>query len=230
MSDAYGPGGDKFFVFWAVSLPLSVLAVMIVYADTIRKAEVWVEVAAEHVGALSTSAGAEGVGASEKQSIRSLWQRITGRAGGKQDVEAQGPLEAASYGIQHKVELQIPAAPAAIPAVEDKADDPPSDQEEGEEEEAAPAQFPMLFTLGPGLYGVEEEEQPDVILEPSVGGRRAKAWQRKKLGWGGAMKTIVSHRKPRYCHEHSPKDLVAHEAHERKEREMERERGVRRLL
>ncbi|KAI5863483.1 hypothetical protein GGS23DRAFT_567264 [Durotheca rogersii] len=47
MSDPFGPGGDMFFVFWAVSIPLVFIAILVVYADSIRKTEVWIEVATD---------------------------------------------------------------------------------------------------------------------------------------------------------------------------------------
>ncbi|KAK4455487.1 hypothetical protein QBC34DRAFT_390039 [Podospora aff. communis PSN243] len=219
MNDAYGPDGDKFFIFWAVSLPLSVVAVMVIYADSIRKAEVWVEVtAAEAVGVTPISAAAKGLDSTEKRGIGWLWQRITGGTGVKQDEEAQVPPQRVENNTQARVEKRLEEVPAPAPTTaEEKLDEQISDFEEGQEE--IPIQLPMLFSLGPGLYAAEEDESPEVMMEPSVDGRRRRAWQRKKLGWGGAIKTIVSHRKPRYCHEHSPEDLVAHEAHERLERE-----------
>ncbi|KAI0885330.1 uncharacterized protein GGS22DRAFT_163443 [Annulohypoxylon maeteangense] len=45
MSDPFGPGNSQFFVFWAVSIPLVFITILIIYADSIRKAEVWIEVA-----------------------------------------------------------------------------------------------------------------------------------------------------------------------------------------
>ncbi|KAI1388900.1 uncharacterized protein F4822DRAFT_429517 [Hypoxylon trugodes] len=45
MSDPFGPTGNQFFVFWAASIPLVLIVLLIIYADTIRKAEVWIEVA-----------------------------------------------------------------------------------------------------------------------------------------------------------------------------------------
>ncbi|KAI2471748.1 hypothetical protein F4781DRAFT_75998 [Annulohypoxylon bovei var. microspora] len=45
MSDPFGPGGSQFFVFWAVSVPLVFVTILVIYADSIRKAEVWIEVA-----------------------------------------------------------------------------------------------------------------------------------------------------------------------------------------
>ncbi|KAI0479210.1 hypothetical protein GGR56DRAFT_367008 [Xylariaceae sp. FL0804] len=46
MGDTYGPGGGMFYVFWAAAVPLTLLTVLVIYADSIRKAEVWIEVAA----------------------------------------------------------------------------------------------------------------------------------------------------------------------------------------
>ncbi|XXG97198.1 hypothetical protein Hte_003493 [Hypoxylon texense] len=53
MSDPFGPGGSMFFVFWAVSIPLVFVTVFVIYADSIRKAEVWIEVAASGGGGSS---------------------------------------------------------------------------------------------------------------------------------------------------------------------------------
>ncbi|KAI0137262.1 hypothetical protein BJ170DRAFT_50872 [Xylariales sp. AK1849] len=47
MGDPFGPTGDMFYVYWVVSIPFTILTLLIIYADSIRKAEVWIEVAAE---------------------------------------------------------------------------------------------------------------------------------------------------------------------------------------
>ncbi|KAI1136704.1 hypothetical protein F5Y05DRAFT_101697 [Hypoxylon sp. FL0543] len=44
MSDPFNPGGSMFYVFWAASVPLVFITILIIYADSIRKAEVWIEV------------------------------------------------------------------------------------------------------------------------------------------------------------------------------------------
>ena len=58
MGDEYEPGGPKFFIFWAIVIPLSIIACLIIYADIVRKAEVWVEVATERVVVSSLSSAA----------------------------------------------------------------------------------------------------------------------------------------------------------------------------
>ncbi|KAI1456153.1 hypothetical protein F4805DRAFT_246293 [Annulohypoxylon moriforme] len=62
MSDPFGPGGSQFFVFWAVSIPLVFITILIIYADSIRKAEVWIEVASN-----SSTVGSEKHGEEEEE-------------------------------------------------------------------------------------------------------------------------------------------------------------------
>ncbi len=63
MGDTFGPTGSMFYIFWAVSVPLAAAAVLVIYADTIRKTEIWIEVAAEHVAAARTQSATPGTGA-----------------------------------------------------------------------------------------------------------------------------------------------------------------------
>ncbi|AEO61665.1 hypothetical protein MYCTH_2145572 [Thermothelomyces thermophilus ATCC 42464] len=53
MGNGFGPYGDKFFVFWAVAVPLAGLVLLLIHADTIRKAEVWVEIGSDRVVPIS---------------------------------------------------------------------------------------------------------------------------------------------------------------------------------
>ncbi|KAI1637101.1 hypothetical protein F4809DRAFT_640858 [Biscogniauxia mediterranea] len=46
MGDPFGPGGGLFYVFWATAVPLTLVTLLVIYADSIRKAQVWIEVAA----------------------------------------------------------------------------------------------------------------------------------------------------------------------------------------
>lgn len=39
----FGPTGDKFYVFWAAAVPLTLLVLAFIYADSIRRVEVWIE-------------------------------------------------------------------------------------------------------------------------------------------------------------------------------------------
>ncbi|KAK8006362.1 cysteine protease [Apiospora marii] len=43
MGDTFGPTGDMFYVFWATAIPITLLTLAIIYADSIRRVEVWIE-------------------------------------------------------------------------------------------------------------------------------------------------------------------------------------------
>ncbi|KAI1210285.1 uncharacterized protein F4807DRAFT_59621 [Annulohypoxylon truncatum] len=77
MSDPFNPGGSQFFVFWAVSIPLVVIAIIIIYADSIRKAEVWIEVASSSSN--GSAAGEEKHDEEEEEGIS--MPEFEGRAG-----------------------------------------------------------------------------------------------------------------------------------------------------
>ncbi|KAL2155280.1 hypothetical protein VTH82DRAFT_21 [Thermothelomyces myriococcoides] len=49
MGDVFGPDGKKFFIYWAVAAPLTGLVLLLIHADTIRKAVVWVEIGSDRV-------------------------------------------------------------------------------------------------------------------------------------------------------------------------------------
>lgn len=194
MGDTFGPDGPKFWIFWAASIPLSILAVFIIYADTIRKAEVWVEVAAEHVAAVSPSTDVQTVQEDDEKTSAS-WRRRN-RRGVRQDVEAQVALAG---------QTRASGAAAETPPVEAAGLD-----EEG-------GIIPVLVGLAPEQLGVEAPPTPDMILEESTHGRKPKAWKRQKLGWYGAARAIVYPRqKPRYCTHEAPQGVAAYDKRRRK--------------
>ncbi|KAI1188375.1 hypothetical protein F5B17DRAFT_439603 [Nemania serpens] len=55
IEDPFGPGNGQFWIFWAVTVPLVLATLGIIYADSIRKAEVWVEVVAGTTAAANTN-------------------------------------------------------------------------------------------------------------------------------------------------------------------------------
>lgn len=195
MTDAYSPDGARFWVFWAAAVPLSVVAVCVIYADTIRKAEVWVEVkggaAAGHGTAAAAETPAEGLGGWRR------WWRGKKEVveGGQRDEEAVTVSEPAGG-----VDCAVPHEPR-VRGAEEKGGTA--------EEEGPQTVFPMFLSLGVGGGGfVEVEPEPErpemIVEEPGAGGRRGRAWRRKRLGWAGAAKAIL-YEKPRYCDKHMPK-------------------------
>ncbi|KAK5660944.1 hypothetical protein OQA88_12319 [Cercophora sp. LCS_1] len=189
MGEDFGPGGPKFFIFWAVSIPLSVLTFLIIYADTLRRSEVWVEVFAEHAAALPVPTEA-----SEKQYSSQRKRAGDGGIAHIQDEEAQ-----ISAGFPGPMLFGISAVTAQ--------DDPRVGFGElGAGKVTAPQAGPEM-----------EQELPDMILENPVDGRKQRAWRRKKLGWGGAAKAIL-YRKPHYCHKGKPEGVPAYDRRDRRTR------------
>lgn len=47
MNEDFGPGHALFWVFWVAAVPLAVVAILVIYADKLRQAEVWVAVPVE---------------------------------------------------------------------------------------------------------------------------------------------------------------------------------------
>ncbi|KAK4142975.1 uncharacterized protein C8A04DRAFT_12793 [Dichotomopilus funicola] len=200
MGEVYGPDGSKFYVFWAVGVPLAVITLIIIYADTIRKAEVWVEIGADHV--VPTIAGTE-----DKNATMVAEERIQltpqGRTAPSQRFTRMSPRTASAPAG--------PAGPGSVPyagdiEVEERIIDMPTTQTET---------APMSFTQPPlqqppGDYDEDidvdtvdlpsrrrrwaaqlSQAIPSMILERPGDGAKAKAWRREELGWVGAMQKIL---------------------------------------
>ncbi|KAI0536271.1 hypothetical protein GGR58DRAFT_400406 [Xylaria digitata] len=58
IEDPYGPSNSQFWIFWAVTIPLTLITLGVIYADSIRKVQVWVEVAASGRADSETSSNA----------------------------------------------------------------------------------------------------------------------------------------------------------------------------
>ncbi|KAK3387122.1 hypothetical protein B0H63DRAFT_521192 [Podospora didyma] len=123
MGDTFGPDGPRFFVFWAVALPLAMFSLLLVYADTIRKAEVWVEIAADHVMPSSSDESLvsphEGVPVpttkvSTKES-RVTWQKRKGSD--DEEKQAKEPLAPPPQSEQHPPTLPPIIFPHSISTI-----------------------------------------------------------------------------------------------------------------
>lgn len=186
MGEIYGPNGTKFYVFWAVAIPLAVLTVMLIYADTIRKAEVWVEIKADHVEPTHEDSSKEDIGPVDVEVKRSrtvTWRKHQPNGHSTQPNEPEpspgAHPEEVVFAFDHDVEERMIGLPMAAAAVEAQASD----------EEVAAAVLDMLpasARWGTGLVSL-----PVVILEQPADGSKPKAWKRKQLGWYGAIRAIV---------------------------------------
>lgn len=166
MGDTFGPYGDKFYIFWAVSVPLAMLACLIIYADTIRKAEVWVEVAADTIAAVTPRISAPAPQAQAQtytETVAVEKKTATWIRNGNASANGGGFVpQRAKYTLEEEEET------VGIPA------------------EAAPDAL---------VYDAEEPE-PGVIVQRRTDGSKPKAWKRQRLGWYGAAKAMVGVYKP----------------------------------
>ncbi|KXX82027.1 hypothetical protein MMYC01_200948 [Madurella mycetomatis] len=187
MGETFGPSGPMFYVFWAASIPLSIVTVLIIYADTIRKAEVWVEIAADHVEPTPDSAidsDKEDVGPVDvevKHRRTVTWRKRTSDEHQRQQPPSP---EAVVFSIDHDVEERMIGTPVTAAAATARLAD----------EDAAGAMLDLLPASDRWRTGLVAP--PDVILEEPVDGSKPRAWKRKELGWYGAAKAIV-YKKPR---------------------------------
>jgi hypothetical protein len=185
MGDVYGPDGTKFFVFWAVAVPLAGLTVLLIYADTIRKSQVWVEIGPEHVIPTPESKSESGSGAHigpvdvEVRHRRTVtWRRHqTHRDHEEEEHPSPRQRDDVVFAVDHDVEERMIDMPPAVAAA---ATVYSSDEE-------VPDRLPRSARWSMGWGNV-----PSVILEQPSDGSKPKAWRREELGWRGAMQTILS--------------------------------------
>ncbi|KAK8039261.1 hypothetical protein PG993_007672 [Apiospora rasikravindrae] len=74
MGDTFGPTGDMFYVFWATAVPLTLLTLAIIYADSIRRVEVWIAEAQSTYDAQTAAAAAASGGLLGKMKKKPLLQ------------------------------------------------------------------------------------------------------------------------------------------------------------
>lgn len=188
MEDAYGPGGNKFFVFWAVSIPLALLTVMVIYADTIRTAEVWIETPADRVvpsnenssnnSSNSSNVNISPIGGEAKRCGTVTWTRHQPN-GHDEQVSPSARPEDMAFPFDHDTEERIIGMPMAAQPPDDKVTDA------------------MLDLLpGPDRWGLGMVPVPMIVLECPADGKKPKAWKRQELGWYGAIRAIV-YKRPR---------------------------------
>jgi hypothetical protein len=185
MGDAYGPDGSKFFVFWAVAIPLAALTVLLIYADTIRKAQVWVEIGPEHViptpeGKSENRSGAHvgPIDVEVKRRRTVTWRRHQVHRDHEQE-EQPSPRQRDDvvFAVDHDVEermIDMPPAAAAAATVYSS------------DEEVLDRMPPSARRWSMGWGNV-----PSVILEQPSDGSKPRAWMREELGWRGAVQTIL---------------------------------------
>ncbi|KAI0162936.1 hypothetical protein BJ166DRAFT_591769 [Pestalotiopsis sp. NC0098] len=171
MGDTFGPGGDLFYVFWAAGVPLTVLTLLVIYADSIRREVVYVQT--NHSRGHSSGSGS-GSGEDDKTG----WNRM-GRVGQDEPVVVPMPDLESGYPPAAHYSEQIPIS-VSEPAI---AGSPVASL-------SLPPQPPP-----PVLEKVSSE--PVATLQPRFGRKREKhhdhggTWERRELGWMGAAMCML---------------------------------------
>lgn len=176
MGDTFGPGGELFYVFWAAGVPLTVLTLLVIYADSIRREVVYVQT--NHSRGHSSGSGS-GSGDDDDGS-KTGWNRM-GRVGQDEPVVVPMPDLESGYPPAAHYSEQIPIS-VSEPAI---AGSPVASLS------LPPAQPPAP----PVLEKVSSE--PVATLQPRFGRKREKhhdhggTWERRELGWMGAAMCML---------------------------------------
>ncbi|KAK7746824.1 hypothetical protein SLS53_002012 [Cytospora paraplurivora] len=201
MNEHFSPGGRLFWVFWVTSIPLAALATLVIYADKLRQAEIWVSV---------PITGLEGVPGS------SVWT-----AASESDYQPQEtrPEPSSSGGLGgtrlSEGEGQYACLKRSYRASwRPRGSDPPVVEEDVVIDMGTPDR---TFVGGEWADEVEQEGPAGMVqmVEDKKPQKKAhleapeRAWRTRRLGWGGAVLSILGVRKPLKVSEGEPDVTVA---------------------
>ncbi|KAI1351903.1 hypothetical protein F5Y01DRAFT_281488 [Xylaria sp. FL0043] len=171
IEEPYGPGGPQFWIFWAVTVPLTLVTLGVIYADSIRKVQVWVEVTTASASGKSSSGG------SDTDSVLPgvVPQRL------QVDVEQAVPL--ANRIAQPRVFTEFVDVGDVASEREDGAADTDEEGEEEEEEEEPDMIVEKRWKNTPTDAG----EDGDQWARKK---NNKMKWRKEELGWAGACATL----------------------------------------
>ena len=224
MGERFGPAGAEFFVFWAAAIPLSLIAVVIIYADTIRLQHVWVPTDPNNVD----SAGGSRPDASEgkmkddgdgccpgfRGSCGAAWWTGLGAKRGKKEADdeeaspATDDNEADPDSNKHAYNEVADSAEGATGGLGFGGGDEIGEYE-GDVRDTTNISTIRVTTSShtgdPLVFHSDDEEceahgAPRYILQRPEGAK-PRAWKRQQLGWYGAVKSIVVRNSFRPAHD-----------------------------
>ncbi|KAK5632533.1 hypothetical protein RRF57_008247 [Xylaria bambusicola] len=170
IEEPFGPGDAQFWIFWAVTLPLTLLTLGVIYADSIRKVQVWVEVAA------SSGKGSPSGGSSHLDLDLDLG---SGYELPQPDIEYAVPVTG-RMAVPYSLSVNSAPVEAALEHEDEVEEDGKGD--EGEEPDIivekrwkkdSPAQ-----QVDAGRDGDDRKKKKDI------------KWRKEELGWVGACATL----------------------------------------
>ncbi|KUI68029.1 hypothetical protein VM1G_03338 [Cytospora mali] len=228
MNDDFQPGSSLFWVFWVAAVPLAVFTLMLIYADKLRRAEVWVAVSmkGEEGGSEGESVGGgkedEKVGAGpvpvpsfstpiismpERRAYLGQPETVAYSAGGDVVIDLGTPTTATAGRPHSPSPLSLdtpPTPPQASPRPGDEQDlvEHLTDEEEEEEEEEEEDEEEEEESSDESAEApVVEEIDPNIVID---GSHRHRAWRKKQLGWTGAVMCILKLQNPSMVSEGVP--------------------------
>jgi hypothetical protein len=186
IQEPYGPGGSLFWIFWAVAVPLMFLTLGVIYADSIRKAEVWIEVAASGKSDLDPS---ESDSKSHTDSAFDVPVRVS-TPELEQAVTHSLPVSMMSSGNR----LAVPDA-FTFQSVRNRAAEPvtvrladaANETEEDDEDEDEEGEVPDTIVEKRWMNSSSPRATDRFTNTPGGDGRK---WRKEELGWMGACATL----------------------------------------
>lgn len=164
----FGPGSPQFWIFWAVSVPLALVTLGAIYADSIRKVEVWVEVAAAAAAANNNNNDKNNLRYAEPVELPTP------------DVELAVPVSRIFEPIGFEAGLE--SEPVVLESLRARRDG------DGEEEGIQGEQGTFVEKLW------QTHAPRDAGSGPALGRTRrdgGKMWRKEELGWMGAFATML---------------------------------------
>lgn len=184
---SFGPGEAQFWVFWAVSAPLALVTLAVIYADSIRKAEVWVEVAAKMD--------------SDSDSDSNITTNTTTNNSGLED-HLQDP------DVEQGIPIPLPpgsgnsttrrfAVPVSFSLVDEALESVPLEEEEhtpenedGDGDEGEPDMM-VEKRWGNKITAATAAMDSDNTSKVARARRKSRRWRKEELGWMGAFATLA---------------------------------------
>ncbi|KAI1279759.1 hypothetical protein F5Y07DRAFT_357735 [Xylaria sp. FL0933] len=167
IEEPYGPGGPQFWIFWAVTVPLTLVTLGVIYADSIRKVQVWVEVTTASASGKSNSSS----GGSDTDSVRVVPQRM--------QVDVEQAVPGANRIAQPRVFTEF----VDVGDVASEHGDGAADTDgEGEEEEEPDMIVEKRWKNAQADAGEDEDHWARK--------KNKMKWRKEELGWAGACATL----------------------------------------
>lgn len=169
MSDPFNPGGSLFWVFWATGVPLVFVAVLVIYADSIRKAEVWIE---------DTGTGE---GEKKKKTNNNNNNRVSTPVLEQGRVVVVPGRAAAGGGL--RIAAMGPAAMVGEGGGREEEKEKDDDDDDGDDDDDDEGGYDPIME--------EVFREPAMMVEKRFRDAKQKKWKKQQLGWAGACMTAL---------------------------------------